>query len=210
MNEAVRTNSFKGKDKTLLIDEELIQFRDKEIERSKVSGLRYWISAIEFYKFPIGRKYHIGLRTENEQIDIIFKSYFGVGNAYFTDLCSRIIDEVWEPLIAQIMNSAVDLLIAGEEVQFGHCTVSKDGVLITKDNAIAKKQSLISWADLHYQKNYDRLVLNSKSDHRLWTNLYFQESWNIEILMALLDWITKEDGLQEIQKKENNFNQQGA
>jgi hypothetical protein len=210
VNEAVRTNSFKGKDKTLLIDEELIRFDEKEIERSKISGIRYWISAIEFYKFPIGRKYHIGLKTENEQIDIILKSYFGVGNAYFTDLCNRIIDEVWEPVIAQIMNPAVDLLIAGEEVRFGHCTLRKDGVLITKNNAITKKQSLISWADLHYQKNYDRLTLNSKSDHRLWTNLYFNESWNIEILMALLDWITIEDGLEEIQKKENNFNQHGT
>ncbi|MBB6611686.1 hypothetical protein H7F15_11605 [Pontibacter sp. Tf4] len=210
MNEAVRTNSFKGKDKTLLINGELIRFNDKEIERRKVSGIRYWISAIEFYKFTVGRKYHIGLRTENVQIDIIFKSYFGFGNAYFTDLCGRIVDEIWESIISQIMNPAVDLLIAGEEVQFGHCTLSKDGVLITKNNTITKKQSLVSWADLNYQKNYDRLTLNSKSDHKLWTNLYFRESWNIEILMALLDWITMEDGLKEIHKKENNSNQHGT
>ena len=210
MNEAVKIDSFKRKDKTLLINEVVIQFHEKEIGRSKISGIKYWISTIEFYKFSIGRQYHIGLRTENEQIDIILKSYFGFGNAYFTDLCSRIIDEVWEPVISQVMNSAVDLLIAGEEVQFGQCTVSKDGVLITKNNAITRKRSLIGWADLHYQKKYDRLVLNSKSDHKLWTNLYFNKSWNIEILMALLDWITNEDGLQEIQKKENNFNQHGT
>lgn len=200
MIEEVKASSFGEKNIPLLIDNEIIRFQEKEIQWKKITEIKYWISAIEFYKFPIGRKYHIGLKTSVEKIDIIFKSYFGIGNSYFSNLCTQIIDEIWEPIIENILKMGTDKLSNGGAIQFGHCQISREGVHITKGNMISKSQKLIEWKDFEYEKKYDKLVLNSKKDQSIWTNLYFEDCWNIEVLMAFLDWITKEDGLEAIQK----------
>jgi hypothetical protein len=200
VNKEVKVSSFGEENNLLLIDSETIRFQEKEMQRDKITGIKYWISAIEFYEFPIGRKYHIGLKTSNEKIDIIFKSYFGVGNSYFFHLCTQIIDEIWEPIIGNILETETVLLSAGGAIQFGHCQISKDGVLISRESRIGKNRKLIGWTDLQYEKKYDKLVLNSKNDPGVWTNLYFKDCWNIEVLLAFLDWITIENGLAEIQK----------
>jgi hypothetical protein len=199
MNEAVRVSSFGGKEKILSIDEETIRFQEKKIPRQEITGIKYWVSAIEFYRFPVGRQYHIGLKTPSDQLNITLKSYFGIGNGYFHRLCNRIIEEIWDPVTDRIWDKAIAVLRAGEAWQVDNCQVSKDGILITRNQVITKKQILISWPDLHYEKKYDRLVLNSKKDPRVWANLYFHDSWNVDLLMALLDWLTREGGLAELQ-----------
>ncbi|MGV3586035.1 MAG: hypothetical protein ACO1OF_03445 [Adhaeribacter sp.] len=200
MNETVKVSSFGEKDKALFIDGEIIRFQNKEIRQENITGIRYWISAIEIYEFIIGRNYYIGLKTPDEQLDINFKSYFGFSNSYFSKICKQVIDKIWEPAYERIWNRETDKLIAGDVIKFGHCQLSNKGVLILKENLLSRKEQEISWMDLSYEKKYDRLVLNSTSNPNIWTNIYYKDSWNIEILMALLDWITKENGLEEMQQ----------
>lgn len=195
MKETIKLSSLGKKNKALLISEETIQFSGKTIRREEITELKYGLSALVFYRFLVGRKHHIGFKTPTEQVNIIFKSYFGIAEEYFTDLCNQIIDEVWERATDKIWNKNKNLLIAGGVMLVGNCQVSKNGVFINQ------KQKLISWEDLHYEIKYDRLVLNHKSNDNVWTNLYFKDTWNIDILIALLDWITKENGLAEVQKK---------
>jgi hypothetical protein len=183
----------------LSVNKETIRFGETTIRREEITEIKYWIGGIQFYRFLVGRWYHIGLKTPANQVNIILKVYLGIGNDYFSDLCSRIIDEIWEPVTDRLYNKNKELLLAGGTMLVGTCQVSKAGILINRSNGFSSKQKRISWDDLDYEKKYDRLVLNSKSDPGAWVNLYFQHTWNIDILMTLLDWVTKENGLAELQ-----------
>ncbi|MEJ8802154.1 hypothetical protein [Pontibacter sp. H249] len=195
MMEALKVNSFGKADKPLLIDDGMIQYNGKTIKIDQIIGIRYWISSIEFYKFTIGRKFCIGFKTQSDQLDITFRSWFGVGNDYFYGISSKIIDEIWNPVNEQVLNREAEALSKGGVVRFGNCHLSRVGVILVRGG---KKEQLqtIGWEDLIYEKKYDRLVIGSKSDHSLFMNLYYEDSWNIEVLMGLLDWITKENGLE--------------
>jgi hypothetical protein len=200
MDELVRVSSFGKKDTPLSIDPDFIRFGEKKIRKAEITEILYSISAIQFYKFSLGTRYHIGLKTLTDQADIILNSYFGMENNYFQDLFSSIMEEIWEPVTDSIWDTSKNLLAAGGALQVGSCQVSKAGILITRDHAFTRKQQLIRWEDLHYEKKHDRLVLNSKSDQQVWTHLYFRDTWNIDILMTLLDWLTQEGGLAEIRR----------
>ena len=199
MKELVKVSSFGKKDKILSIDQEIIRFQDQAIRIMEITEIKYAISVIQFYRFSLGNRYQIGFKTPSQQVNIILKSYFGLQNDYFADLCNRIIAEIWEPVTDSILQANMDLLLAGGTMQVGNCQVSKEGIFITQSHAITRQQQFISWEDLYYEEKYDRLVLNSKSDYHIWTNLYFQDTWNIDILIAILDWVTKENGLAELQ-----------
>ncbi|MDQ3292514.1 MAG: hypothetical protein M3Q05_14600 [Bacteroidota bacterium] len=192
MNEKVKVSSFVGKNKALIITEDTIQFENLIIQREEVTEIIYDIQAIVFYRFNIGRKYHIGLKTPNQHLNLLFRSYFGINREYFTDLCNRIIDKIWEKTTDQIWARKKQLLLAGGVVQVGNCQISKTGIVLTK------QQKQIPWENLHYEVLYNRVVLNHKNDPTIFTNLYFVNTWNIDILIALLDWITKENGLAEL------------
>ncbi|MGV3540054.1 MAG: hypothetical protein ACO1OQ_09595 [Rufibacter sp.] len=199
MNKIVKSSSFGEEERELLITEEIIHFDGKQIVRNDISDLLYWVSTVEFYRFPVGRKFYIGFKTPDSQLDIVFKSYFGISNGYFLELCNQILEEMWEPVIEQIWNRNAEELAKGGSVRCGHCQISERGILISKGSLVATNERLITWEDLYYEKKYDRLVINSKSDQHLWTNLYFKDNWNIDIFMATLDWIVKENGLAEMQ-----------
>ncbi|QMU27663.1 hypothetical protein [Adhaeribacter radiodurans] len=191
MNEQVKVSSFGKQDKTLIITDTTIQLEKLVIKREEITEIIYDIQAIVFYRFLVGRKYHIGFKTPTQQLNLIFRSYFGISQEYFTNVCNRIIEEVWEKATDTIWRKNKNLLLAGDVVQIGQCQLHKNGIFLIK------QQKQISWENLHYEVLYDRLVLNHKNDSSVYTNLYFANTWNIDILISLLDWITKENGLAE-------------
>ena len=191
MREEVEVSSFGRANEQLSIENGFIQFKGKSVRVSEITGVRYWISDIEFYKFTVGRRYHIGFRTKTDQLDIAFFSWLGIGNKYFHSVFSQVIDRVWEPVVKQILHNDVDVMASGGVVDFGNCRISREGVCVVVGGR-EERQRLVGWEELIYEKKYDRLVLSHRSDHNVWTNLYYRDSWNIEVLMALLDWITKE------------------
>ena len=58
--------------------------------------------------------------------------------------------------------------------------VKKDGILLYN--------FLIEWDDLVYQKNYNRLTINSRSNTKIWANLHYTETDNVQLLMSFLEW----------------------
>ncbi|PSR56855.1 hypothetical protein AHMF7605_26825 [Adhaeribacter arboris] len=192
MNEKVKVNSFGKKDKFLRITGTTIQFKNKQIQREEITEIIYDVHIIVFYRFSVGRRYYIGLRTPTQQLDLVFKSFFGLSLDYFTELCNRITEEIWEKTTDKIWAENKKLLLAGKAVHVGNCQISKKGMVLTK------QQKHIGWENLHYEVLHDRLVINHSADSSIWTNLYFENTWNIDILIALLDWITKDNGLAEM------------
>lgn len=200
VNEAIKVSSFGRKNKVLLINKEIIQYKNKTIIRAEITGIKHHISAIQFYRFKIGEQFYLGLKTSTDQIDIILTRYFDISADYFTDLETQITEAIWERTTDHIWHLNKSLLLSDGIITIGNCQISKEGILIIKDNALAvPKQQQISWPELHYQILNDRVVLNNSSDYSIYTNLYFKDTWNIDILIALLEWITQENGLAEMQ-----------
>ncbi len=194
MNEKVKVNSFGRQNKTLIITGTTFKFENLKIQRDEITEILYDIQAIVFYRFSIGEKFRLGLKTPTQQLNLFFRSYFGIDQEYFTDLCNRIMDEIWEETTNEIWERSKNSLLAGGVVPIGNSELHKNGIVLTN------QQKQISWENLHYEVLYNRVVLNHKNDPTIWTNLYFENTWNIDILIALLNWITKENGLAELQQ----------
>lgn len=200
MNELIKHHSFGEKKNQLVINEDIIEYQGIIIKRDEITGIKYWISANIFYKFSIGTTYYIGIQSKKEQIDFVFTGYLGISDNYFQNVCEQIIDEIWEPVLVQIWNHQVDLLLSGHVITVGPCQLNSEGIFLRKDQLIHKQKLFIPWKDLKYEKKYDRLVINSTSDSAVYKNLYYKDCWNIETLLSLLHWITEENGLTEIKK----------
>jgi hypothetical protein len=79
----------------------------------------------------------------------------------------------------RLLDEMTERIEKGETVIVDKCHVMNDG--------IRYKGFLITWSDLSFQINYNRLTLNSKSDTTVWTNLYFVETYNVQVLMYFLE-----------------------
>ncbi len=198
MNEAIKLHSFGPKNKVLLINKEVIKFNRQTIVRKDIIGIKQYASALQFYRFRVGEQHYLGLKTATAQIDILLSCYFNIDQDYFIDLESRIIEEIWEQTTDQIWLAQKNTLINNGVVTVGNCQINQQGIFLNKDHALTPKQQQIKWAELQYEVLHDRLVLNNQNDYAVYTNLYFKNTWNIDVLISLLDWITQENGLGEM------------
>ena len=195
MNEAIKLNSFGPKNQVLLINREVIQFNHQTLLRKDIIGIKQYASALQFYRFRVGEQHYLGLKTATTQIDILLTCYFNIDQDYFIDLENRITEEIWEQTTDQIWLTYKNTLLHNGVITVGNCQISRPGILLHRDNALSPKQELITWPALQYEVLHDRLVLNNQSDYAVYTNLYFKDTWNVDVLIALLDWITQENGL---------------
>jgi hypothetical protein len=88
------------------------------------------------------------------------------------------------------VDESIDIIRNRQSLDIGKCQVSERG--------ITWSGKLIQWSDLSYQKNYNRLTINSKSNLKVYTNLYYLENFNVDVLLGILHWIYKGDGIQQL------------
>lgn len=193
INKQVKLHSFGRRTTPLVVDTETILFKDKQLKISEVDGVLYWVSPIIFYHYMIGRRYHFAFKAGTEQLDIVFRSYFGISNKYFKKQINKVMDAVWGPITDRLLQQHMAQLKAGQAADFGYCQLTAEGI------QIPKLQQQIPWHELVYEKKFNRLVLNNKSNHSIYTNIAFRDNWNVDVLITLLDWLTEQGGLQEIQ-----------
>jgi hypothetical protein len=191
MVQEIKTSSFGRVNKWLKISDGKLVFISKQIDLQSVTHFKYGVEPIQFDMFNVGRKLTIELRSD-ECVKIVFKSYFGFSWKYFSLLYGNILSEIWQDTAARIFDESIDSLRRGEMITVGKCSLGRDGIFFANFR--------INLRDLSYQKNYNKLTLNSKSNAKIFTNLYYLEDYNVDVLMAVLDWIYKKDGLQELEK----------
>lgn len=128
----------------------------------------------------IGSRYVVELTTADDKIKIDFASYFGAFKQRQRENFNMFLDFIWDSTVVRLVNSMADDLDNGKVFSIGKCSVTANGILV--------KDFLIEWNDLSYQRNYNRLTLNSKSNASIWTNLYYTETDNVHVLMNFLEW----------------------
>jgi hypothetical protein len=196
LNERIKYSSFSSPDKELVIQGNELLFDFKKIKLDDVTEFKYGIEPIQVDMFSVGRKYIIDLKSKDEKVVIVFKSYFGLSKAYFDSLFNRTLIELWNGTAVRISDESINKIINGDSIVIGKCIVSLQG--ITYNNF------LICWNDLIYQKRYNSLTISSRSNANAWTNLYYTQVYNVDVVMTVIDWIFKYDGLKEIEKASSN------
>jgi hypothetical protein len=192
LKQLIKLTSFSNSDKLLKIEDNALQFDSAKIQLQSVKEFKYGIEPIQVDMFFVGRKFIIDLKSNEENIKIIFKSYFGFSKNYFNNLFNNILNKIWQETAVRISDDSIEKVLKGETIVVGKCQVFRLGIKINN--------FLISWHDLTYKLNYNRLTINCKSNSTVWTNLYYIKDYNVDVLMAILDWLYKHQGLEEIEK----------
>ena len=130
--------------------------------------------------YTIGGRYTVELKTSDEKMKLSFPYYFGIFKERQGDKFEMLLEAIWDMTVVRLLNTMIDDIKRGHSVSIGQCLVRPDGILY--------KKFLIPWEDLSYQKNYNRLTINSKSNTDVWTNLYYTEVDNVYVLIHFLEW----------------------
>jgi alpha-D-ribose 1-methylphosphonate 5-triphosphate synthase subunit PhnG len=192
--EKVRLHPFGVRKYLLSVDHHGLSFRDQSLAFDQVTDLRFGAEAIPFYRSSVGVTYQINLKASRRQLNIVFRSFFGLMEDFYTTLYNEVVACIWERVSDRLVQEKMDLLQAGRAFEVGDCTVSKAGVTLKISTGFSKKAYVVPWDDLTYEKLYNRLVLNSKSNQQIYTSLHYMETWNVDIFMALLDRLYHPDG----------------
>jgi hypothetical protein len=199
IEEEIKLDSFGERIHTVVLHKNQLLFDDTRITLTAVSHFKFGVKIIQFGMFPVGRRYQIDLKSPEKEFSLVFRTYLGLGNKYFNRLFERLVDGIWLRIGERLFREAVALISGDKTFTIGSCTVSRQGIILNQDTPLAKKQHLVLWNELSYEKKYNRLVINSKVNHRIWANLYFLDDWNVDVLMDVLDWLFKEGGLAELE-----------
>ena len=190
LDKIIRLSSFRGRNTSIKLEDGNLSFDGTTISLSEIREVKAAIEPIELDMYVIGSKYCIVLRSETNSLEITFRCFFSIHKKYFNALFNEIINSFWDATVGRLLDESIEVLKRGDTFSIGKCTVSRTGVSFNSN--------FILWDDLSYQRNYNKLTLNSKSSKEVWTNLFYNEEFNVYLLLGLLEWIYKEGGLSEL------------
>ena len=146
-------------------------------------GIRFGIDPIEFYEFRIGYTYKIQILTEaDEVLSIPLVSYFGINRSKVSNLQNEILSSLWENRFYEVYTGLVEQYKKQVDLQFDNSyELNSDGLLILK------RKELIRFEDMRIDKRFNHYIVNSKSDPKLFTNIYYLKIWNSSILLMILE-----------------------
>jgi hypothetical protein len=154
--------------------------RESSISLHTITAIKFGWLPIRLDMFRVGDRYVLELKNQDQKCSINLRSYFGIGHDRQHERFNLLLNKIWDNTVTRLFNEMKIKLTAGESVKVGKCFISGAG--------ISYKKFLITWEDLLYQKNYNRLTLNSKSNPSIWTNLYYTETYNVHVLIEYLEW----------------------
>ncbi|KAA5549089.1 hypothetical protein [Adhaeribacter rhizoryzae] len=195
LHEKVRLNSFGERNHTLILNANYFILNNTQIKLADITQIKFGVNSVQFGMFPLGNRYHLSLKTAGQEFNLVLHSYWGIRNNYLVNLYEKLVNGIWLRIGERLTDDAINCLKANNSFVVGPCTVSRSGIKLQQKSAFSVNAELITWNDLFYEVKYDRLVINSKKDSRLWLNLYFLEYWNTEVLREVLEWLFTENGL---------------
>jgi hypothetical protein len=164
---------------SLSFHDHLLSVNGKTISMPDVTDMKYGYAPIRLDMFTIGSRFMIDLKTPADSVTVNFRSYFGINKAKQQQKFSMLLEAIWDSALVRLLDEMTERIEKGEPVSVGRCHITEQG--------IRYKDFLIAWNDLSFQVNYNRLTLNSKSNATVWTNLYFVETYNVQVLMYFLE-----------------------
>ncbi len=144
-DELVKTSSFNSERKRVIVTKEEISLNDKKLFLAEITEFMYGLEPIQVDMFYIGTKYIIDLKTPNNQLSIVFKTYWGLSRKDIYKHYTNILNGIWEKTGVRLVNDAIDRILNDELIVVGNCTISKRGILF--------KDILTEWNNLAFQEH---------------------------------------------------------
>ncbi|HEX8040063.1 MAG TPA: hypothetical protein VF490_12970 [Chryseosolibacter sp.] len=157
-----------------------LRYYDQRIDLSAVTAIKYGWVPIQLDMFTIGGRYLIELKTADHNLKMNFRYYLGLFAKRQSANFQCMLEAVWDMTVVRLLSAMIDDIENQRTVIVGNCRVNGDGILL--------KNFLIHWDDLFYQRNYNKLTINSRSNAEIWTNLYYAETDNVHVLVHFLEW----------------------
>lgn len=158
----------------------ILTYRAESINCKEVIAIRFGYAPIRLDMFSIGSRFMVDLLTDKQEMRINFRSFFGFGKNREYRKYSELLDQLWDPVVVRLLNELIAIIESGDSVNVDRCKITPEGVIYNKQ--------VIRWDDLSYQVNYNRLTINSNSNSKVFTNLYYTETYNVHPLRYFLDW----------------------
>ena len=194
----IKLNALARKQHRIFLDEEKIAFGETEINLSHISDLKFGLSLMQFYRFSLGTKYLLSFKSPVSEINLVFRNYLELEKKYFNTLYYQILNAVWDQTADRLFAEKIQQLKSDKGLIVGNCVFQLSGITIYRQNLFSAKEEFIAWEDLIYHKNYNRLSIYSKRNSQIWTNLFYTEIWNVDLLIPILDWLYEQNGLAEL------------
>jgi hypothetical protein len=183
----IKLHPFAARKHLLSVNQASISFRGQTFAFDQITEMRYGIESIPFYRDSLGYTYHIHLKASHRRMDLVFRSLFGLNEEFYADLFSQLIDLIWDNAGERLVEEKWGLLQQGKPVEVGNCELTAEGITFRMRSGFTTRSRFVDWDDLTYEKLYNRLVLNSSSDLNIYTTLPYTETWNVDVLIDLLD-----------------------
>lgn len=148
-----------------------------------IAAVRYGYENLVFYRFRFGTRYQIELKDhQGKQLAIKFRSHL-----FNTDTTSQVYLSILDQLWASVLDGKVQHLFtqwqAGQTIRIGNVTVTPEGVYLEK------KEQLIPWSSCSLRESFHYFSVNSTSNPKTYTNVYYLKEWDGVVLFALLEMI---------------------
>lgn len=167
-------------DGTITVTESDLVYYEQKIPLADVTAIKFGWLPIRLDMFRIGGRFLIELKTAEQKIRLNFRSFFGLFEKRQREKFNALLDVIWDLTVVRLLNELADDVDNGQTVIIGKCAITAEGILL--------KDFFISWEDLSFQKNYNKLTINSTSNPNVWTNLYYTETDNVHVLVYFLEW----------------------
>lgn len=165
---------------SISIENDYLIFKHNKIALRTITGIKFGWLPIRVEIFRVGDRYLLEVNNQEQKLSINMRSYFGIRKDAQYEKFNYLLNEIWDRTVTRLFHETKDRIMRRETMRIGKCEINNQGIVY--------KDFLITWDDLLYQKYYNRLTLNSRSDLSIWTNLYYTETDNVHVLIAFLDW----------------------
>ena len=121
------------------------------------------------------------LTESNEKISIPLKSYFGINRKKLWETYNAVIDSLWDHFFTKLYGDLVEQYNSGKDLDFeGNYQITEQGLYISS------WKKIIEFEDMVIKEDFEFFSVNSRSDSKLYTNIYYLEVWNSPMLFSIL------------------------
>ncbi|HTJ49460.1 MAG TPA: hypothetical protein VL443_08420 [Cyclobacteriaceae bacterium] len=164
---------------------DLIANGNVRLDKSDITDFIHSTDYIVWYKFTVGIKYSISLKSKNGEIlKITFKSYFNTKREY-REIYHVLVDKLHQYFFNDIVDGYLKKFYKAEEVKLGKLQLDKNGIKVMGTGLD------FTWGNLSFKEysNYFALARSNAPEFHIWIGY---DEWFAEILYRLIKTIKRD------------------
>ena len=154
------------------------------LNKKDIADFKHGVDRIVWYKFTAGWQFSITFKsTENEELKIIFKNYFGGGSHYY-ETYLQIIDVVGDYYHQGIVNKYLERFDSNEEIHLHGLRINRSGIQLNEN------KTFLNWEHVNVKWYYRYFAIFHKDDARIHARISHNE-YETETLYGVINAILK-------------------